>query len=50
MDASEKVTRLSLLLVDDDAELLQHDEEFFGEVGHRLDCAYNEGATAWRER
>jgi len=41
MDASEKVTRLSLLLVDDDAELCSMMKEFFGEVGHRLDCAYN---------
>jgi DNA-binding response OmpR family regulator len=41
MDPSEKVTQLSLLLVDDDAELCSMMKEFFGEVGHRLDCAYN---------
>jgi DNA-binding response OmpR family regulator len=41
MDASEKVTQLSLLLVDDDAELCSMMKEFFGEAGHHLDCAYN---------
>jgi DNA-binding response OmpR family regulator len=41
MDASEKVTQLSLFLVDDDAELCSMMKEFFGEAGHHLDCAYN---------
>ncbi len=34
-------TRLSLLLVDDDAELCSMMQEFFGEAGHHLDVAYN---------
>jgi DNA-binding response OmpR family regulator len=34
-------TRLSLLLVDDDAELCSMIQEFFGEAGHHLDVAYN---------
>lgn len=41
MDPSEKVAQLSLLLVDDDAELCSMMKEFFGEAGHQLDCAYN---------
>ena len=34
-------TRLSLLLVDDDAEQCSMMQEFFGEAGHHLDVAYN---------
>ena len=41
MDAFEKMTPLSLLLVDDDAELCSMMKEFFGEAGHHLACAYN---------
>ena len=33
--------QLSLLLVDDDAELCGMMREFFAEAGHHLDCAYN---------
>jgi two-component system response regulator CpxR len=32
---------LSLLLVDDDAELCSMMTEFFTALGHRIDCAYN---------
>jgi DNA-binding response OmpR family regulator len=38
---SEKNNRLSLLLVDDDAELCSMMQEFLGEAGHHLDVAYN---------
>jgi DNA-binding response OmpR family regulator len=41
MDSSEKLARLSLLLVDDDAELCSMMKEFFAQMGHHLDCAYN---------
>jgi CheY-like chemotaxis protein len=41
MDASKKLTQLSLLLVDDDAELCSMIKEFFSQMGHHLDCAYN---------
>jgi DNA-binding response OmpR family regulator len=41
MDHSKKATPLSLLLVDDDAELCSMMKEFFGQAGCRLDCAYN---------
>jgi len=41
MDASGKTTKLSLLLVDDDAELCSMMKEFFGQQGHHLDCALN---------
>lgn len=34
-------TKLSLLLVDDDAELCSMMQEFFAENGHQLTCAYN---------
>jgi len=34
-------TRLSLLLVDDDAELCSMMQEFIGEAGHHLDVAFN---------
>jgi DNA-binding response OmpR family regulator len=33
--------QLSLLLIDDDAELCSMMKEFFSEMGHHLDCAYN---------
>src|ERR1039458_2740064 len=41
METGEKVKQLSLLLVDDDAELCSMMREFFAEAGHHLDCAYN---------
>jgi DNA-binding response OmpR family regulator len=41
MDPSQKPSQLSLLLIDDDAELCGMMKEFFSEAGHRLDCAYN---------
>jgi two-component system response regulator CpxR len=41
METAEKQKQLSLLLVDDDAELCGMMKEFFAEAGHRLDCAYN---------
>jgi DNA-binding response OmpR family regulator len=39
MEIGEK--NLSLLLVDDDAELCGMMTEFFAEAGHHLDCAYD---------
>jgi DNA-binding response OmpR family regulator len=46
-EAQEKTKQLSLLLVDDDAELCGMMREFFAQTGHRLECAYNgrEGLT-----
>ena len=41
MDGSEKPAPLSLLLIDDDRELCSMMKEFFCQVGHGLDCAYN---------
>ena len=41
METAEKQKQLSLLLVDDDAELCGMMKEYFAEAGHRLDCAYN---------
>jgi len=41
METGEKAKQLSLLLVDDDAELCGMMREFFSEAGHRLECAYN---------
>ena len=41
METAEKQKLLSLLLVDDDAELCGMMKEFFAEAGHHLDCAYN---------
>lgn len=41
MESFEKATPLSLLLVDDDAELCSMMKEFFGQAGCRLECAYN---------
>lgn len=38
---SEKVTQLSLLLVDDDVDLCGMMREFFSQMGHQLDCAHN---------
>lgn len=48
MEIVEKQKKLSLLLVDDDAELCGMMREFFDQAGHQLDCAYNgrEGLTA----
>src|ERR1700722_6529503 len=37
----EKRTAVSLLLIDDDAELCAMMKEFFSESDFRLDCAYN---------
>ncbi len=39
----DKQKSLSLLLVDDDAELCEMIKEFFAEAGHRVDCACNGG-------
>jgi DNA-binding response OmpR family regulator len=46
-DAQEKIRQLSLLLVDDDAELCGMMREFFAQTGHKLECAYTgrEGLT-----
>jgi len=46
-EAQERTKHLSLLLVDDDAELCGMMREFFAQTGHRLECAYNgrEGLT-----
>jgi two-component system response regulator CpxR len=41
METAENQKQLSLLLVDDDAELCSMMQEFFVEAGHHLDCAYN---------
>jgi DNA-binding response OmpR family regulator len=41
MDASEKRDQLSVLLVDDDAELCDMMKEYFSQFGHRLECATN---------
>ena len=48
IENTEKPRQLSLLLIDDDAELCGMMSEFFTQEGHRLDCAYNgrEGLTA----
>ena len=40
-EIGERQRQLSLLLVDDDAELCGMMREFFTEAGHRLDTAYN---------
>ncbi len=47
-EAQERTKQLSLLLVDDDAELCGMMREFFAQTGHRLECAYNgrEGLSA----
>jgi DNA-binding response OmpR family regulator len=41
METAEKQEQLSLLLVDDDAELCGMMKEYFAEAGHRLGCAHN---------
>jgi DNA-binding response OmpR family regulator len=41
MDTQKKSADLSLLLIDDDAELCGMMKEFFSQVGHSLDCAFN---------
>jgi DNA-binding response OmpR family regulator len=41
METAEKQKQLSLLLVDDDAELRGMMKEYFAEAGHHLDCAHN---------
>ena len=38
-ETAEGKSQLSLLLVDDDAELCEMMQEFFAEAGHRLECA-----------
>jgi two-component system response regulator CpxR len=40
-ETDEKQKQLSLLLIDDDAELCGMMREFFAESGHQLECAYN---------
>jgi DNA-binding response OmpR family regulator len=40
-EIAERLKHLSLLLVDDDAELCGMMHEFFAEAGHKLDTAYN---------
>ncbi|HWE83564.1 MAG TPA: response regulator transcription factor [Terracidiphilus sp.] len=41
MQSPDRQKPLSLLLVDDDAELCSMMREFFAQAGHRLECAYN---------
>ncbi|HEY2858159.1 MAG TPA: response regulator transcription factor [Terracidiphilus sp.] len=41
MDSQERPKALSLLLVDDDAELCGMMREFFAQAGHRLECSHN---------
>lgn len=41
MQSPDRQKPLSLLLVDDDAELCGMMREFFAQAGHRLECAYN---------
>lgn len=41
METAEKHKQLSLLLVDDDAELCAMMIEFFAEAGHHLECAHD---------
>ena len=41
MQSPDRSKPLSLLLVDDDAELCSMMREFFAQAGHRLECAYN---------
>src|SRR5579864_4903161 len=43
MEALDKQKRLSLLLVDDDAELCTMMKEFFAEAGHHVDCTCTGG-------
>lgn len=41
MQPTDRHKALSLLLVDDDAELCGMMREFFSQAGHRLECSYN---------
>lgn len=41
IEIAERLKHLSLLLVDDDAELCGMMREFFAEAGHKLDTTYN---------
>lgn len=41
IEIAERLKHLSLLLVDDDAELCGMMREFFAEAGHKLDTAFN---------
>jgi DNA-binding response OmpR family regulator len=41
MEPQERSKSLSLLLVDDDAELCGMMREFFAQAGHRLECVHN---------
>lgn len=41
MESTDRSKSLSLLLVDDDAELCGMMREFFTQAGHRLECAHN---------
>ncbi len=47
MESTDRHKPLSLLLVDDDAELCGMMREFFAQLGHHLECAYSgrEGLT-----
>lgn len=40
-ESQERAKHLSVLLVDDDAELCGMMREFFAQAGHHLECAYN---------
>ncbi len=41
LESGEKQKQLSLLLVDDDAELCEMMREFFSQAGHRIECCCN---------
>jgi response regulator RpfG family c-di-GMP phosphodiesterase len=41
METADKQKQLSLLLVDDDAEMCGMMKEYFVEAGHHLGCAHN---------
>lgn len=41
MDTGKSRQQLSLLLIDDDAELASMMKEYFAQQGHHLDCVYN---------
>jgi two-component system response regulator CpxR len=40
-ESQERTKHLSVLLVDDDAELCGMMREFFALAGHQLECVYN---------
>jgi two-component system response regulator CpxR len=41
MDVRKEQAQLSLLLIDDDVELCDMMREYFNQMGHQIDCAYN---------